>query len=67
MIKKYKNYSKGIKTGRWSEASFASVLSPRTVARATFASDERLWILRVRLGTGCVGLIVPEQGRSTTP
>ena len=55
------------KKGHWSQTSSVNVLSPRTAARATFASDERLWILRVRLDMGFVGLIVPEQGRNTTP
>ncbi len=44
-----------------------SVLSPRTAARATFALNEGLWVLRVRLDMGLVRLIVSEQGRNTTP
>ena len=48
-------------------ASSASVRSPRTAARATFALNEGLWVLRVRLDMGLVGLIVSEQGRNTTP
>ena len=38
-----------------------------TAARATFALNEGLWVLRVRLAMGLVGLIVSEQGRNTTP
>ena len=33
----------------------------------TFALNEGLWVLRVRLDMGLVGLIVSEQGRNTTP
>ena len=52
MLKRYKNYSKRVKTDHWSQASSASALSPRTAARASFASDEGLWVLRVRLDLG---------------
>ena len=36
-------------------------------ARATFALNEGLWVLRVRLGMGIVWLIASEQGRNITP
>ena len=48
MLKRYKNYSKGINNGLLGPAGSASMLSLRTAARATFAPDEGLWILRVR-------------------
>ncbi len=67
MLKRYKNYSKRVKTDHWNQASSASVLSPRTAARASFASDEGLWVLRVRLDMGILGLIASEQGRNITP
>ena len=50
MLKRYKNYSKRVKTDHWSQASFVNALAPRTAARASFASDEGLWVL-VRHGT----------------
>ena len=37
------------------------------VARATFSLNEGLWVLRVRLDMGFLGLIVSEQGRNATP
>ena len=43
------------------------MLLPRTAARAAFALNEGLWVLRVRLEMGLVGLIVSEQSRNTTP
>ncbi len=58
---------KGVKGDHWSQADSANVLSPCTAAGATFAPDERLWILRVRLDMGFVGLIMSERGRNTTP
>ena len=43
------------------------MLLPRTVARFTFASDEGLRVLYVRLGMRLVGLIAAEQGCNSTP
>ena len=40
---------------------------PRVVTSATFALNEGLYVLRVCLDMGLVGLIVSEQGRNTTP
>ena len=42
-------------------------VSQSAEVRTTFVLNEGLWVLRVRLDMGLVGLIESKQGRNTTP